>query len=136
MWNVPKDAYVQVAVGRLVSRDAAPVLAQLVVEEPAILVEGPRGSGKSTLLREIAVARGARVVDLDDEAVLGFVQQDPTSALDSPGLVFVDEFQRAPAVLSVVKRVVDADPTPRDCASCVIGSATASPSASCSTPEP
>jgi predicted AAA+ superfamily ATPase len=47
------------------------------------------------------------VVDLDDEATLAFVLQDPTTALAQPGLVVIDEFQRAPAVLSVVKRVVD-----------------------------
>ncbi len=90
-----------------VSRDALPVLEHLLHEEPAILLEGPRGSGKSTLAREIAAGRDARVVDLDDEAVIAFVQQDPTTALTHPGLVVVDEFQRAPAVLSVVKRIVD-----------------------------
>jgi len=90
-----------------VSRDALPVLDNLLQEEPAILLEGPRGSGKSTLLREIAAGRDATVVDLDDEAVIAFVQQDPTTALTHPGLVVVDEFQRAPAVLSVVKRIVD-----------------------------
>ncbi len=90
-----------------VSRDARPVLDSLLHEEPAILLEGPRGSGKSTLLREIAAGRDATVVDLDDEAVIAFVQQDPTTALTHAGLVVVDEFQRAPAVLSVVKRIVD-----------------------------
>ena len=90
-----------------VSRDALPILSHLLDEEPAIMLEGPRGSGKSTLLREIAGARDATVVDLDDEAVVGFVQQDPTTALTHPGLVVVDEFQRVPAVLSVVKRIVD-----------------------------
>jgi hypothetical protein len=90
-----------------VGRDALPVLGHLLHEEPAILLEGPRGSGKSTLLREIAAAQDARVVDLDDEAVVSFVQQDPTTALTYPGLVVVDEFQRVPAVLSVVKRIVD-----------------------------
>lgn len=95
-----------------VSRDALPVLDHLLREEPAILLEGPRGSGKSTLLREIASARDARVVDLDDEAVIAFVQQDPTTALTHPGLVVVDEFQRVPAVLSVVKRIVDRSSEP------------------------
>jgi len=48
-------------------------------------------------LREIAAGRDARVVDLDDEAVIAFVQQDPTTALTYSGLVVVDEFQRVPA---------------------------------------
>jgi uncharacterized protein len=79
----------------------------LLDDEPAILLEGPRGSGKSTLLRAIAQRRNAIVLDLDDEGVLRLVREDPGSALASPGLVAIDEFHRAPEVLSVVKRVVD-----------------------------
>src|SRR5258708_15727178 len=95
-----------------VSRDALPVVDHLLSEHAAILLEGPRGSGKSTLVREIAAARDARIVDLDDEAVVGFIQQDPTTALTYSGLVVVDEFQRVPAVLSVVKRIVDRSSDP------------------------
>jgi predicted AAA+ superfamily ATPase len=90
-----------------VSRDALPIINQLLNEEPAVLLEGSRGSGKSTLVREVAATGSARIVDLDDEAVIAFVLQDPTTALAHPGLVVVDEFQRVPAVLSVVKRIVD-----------------------------
>jgi uncharacterized protein len=102
----------QISIGSKVARDARSVVEQLLLEEPAILVEGPRGSGKSTLLREITLSGGGRVVDLDDEAVLSLVLQDPTTAVSSPGLVLIDEFQRAPAVLSVVKRVVDREGGP------------------------
>ena len=79
----------------------------LLGEEPAILLEGPRGSGKSTLLRSIARRRNALVLDLDDDSVLRLVREDVGSALASPGLVAIDEFHRAPEVLSFVKRVVD-----------------------------
>jgi predicted AAA+ superfamily ATPase len=51
-------------------------------------------------------------VDLDDDTVLALVLQDPTAALSRPGLVVIDEFQRAPAVLSVVKRIVDREGGP------------------------
>lgn len=79
----------------------------LLDEEPAILLEGPRGSGKSTLLRAITERRGATVLDLDDDGVLRLIREDPGAALAAPGLVAIDEFHRAPEVLSVVKRVVD-----------------------------
>ena len=94
------------AIGQ-VARWAQPFVDDLLDEEPAILLEGPRGSGKSTLLRAIAQRRRATVLDLDDEGVLRLVREDPGSALSSPGLVAIDEFHRAPEVLSVVKRVVD-----------------------------
>ncbi len=79
----------------------------LLDEEPAILLEGPRGSGKSTLLRSIARRRNALVLDLDDDSVVQLVREDVDSALASPELVAIDEFHRAPEVLSYVKRVVD-----------------------------
>ncbi len=90
-----------------VERWADPFIDRLLDEEPAILLEGPRGSGKSTLLRSIARRRNALVLDLDDDSVLQLVREDVGSALASPGLVAIDEFHRAPEVLSSVKRVVD-----------------------------
>jgi predicted AAA+ superfamily ATPase len=95
-----------------VERDAHRWLTQLTGEEPAILLEGPRGSGKSTLLREIARERGGEILDLDDEVTLALIEQDPTSALTGPRMIIVDEFQRAPMVLSVVKRIVDRSGAP------------------------
>ncbi len=47
------------------------------------------------------------MLDLDDDSVLRLVREDVGSALASPGLVAIDEFHRAPEVLSYVKRVVD-----------------------------
>ena len=88
-------------------RWADPFIDRLLEEEPAILLEGPRGSGKSTLLRSIAHRRNALLLDLDDDSVLRFVREDVGSALASPTLVAIDEFHRAPEVLSQVKRVVD-----------------------------
>jgi hypothetical protein len=102
----------QVQLDGIVARDVAPTLEDLLRDEPAILVEGPRGSGKSTVLQAAAAARGARVLDLDDESVRALVREDPTGAVAGDGLVVIDEFQRAPEVLSAVKRAVDRDPRP------------------------
>ena len=90
-----------------VPRDVEPLLSTLLTEEPAILVEGARGSGKSTILARAAADNGVDILDLDDERSLSFVRNDPTGALTSDRLVIIDEFQRAPEVLSVVKRLVD-----------------------------
>ena len=92
---------------RHVPRWAEAFLASMLDEEPAILLEGPRGSGKATLLRLLAQRHGVTVLDLDDDAILRLVREDPGSALASPRLVAIDEFHRAPEMLSVVKRVVD-----------------------------
>ncbi|MBI2684602.1 MAG: ATP-binding protein [Actinobacteria bacterium] len=95
-----------------IDRWAGPFIDGLLNEEAAILLEGPRGSGKSTLLRAIAQRRDAMVLDLDDDAVLRFVREDVGAAVASPGLVAIDEFHRAPEVLSYVKRVVDREGGP------------------------
>lgn len=89
------------------TRDSTAFIDELLDEEPAIILEGPRGSGKSTLLAKIAQRRGAVIFDLDDEQTLAVVREDVTTPLLSSGLVVIDEFQKVPEVLSVVKKVVD-----------------------------
>ena len=96
-----------------VERRAARFVETLMGEEPAILVEGPRGSGKSTLLRGITDSLGGVVLDLDDPATARLVAEDPVGTVGGrEGLVFVDEYERVPDVLSVVKGEVDRDGTP------------------------
>lgn len=84
----------------------------LLGDEAAIMVEGPRGSGKSTLFRQITLARQGRVLDLDDPATAQLVALDPAGAVAGGDLLFVDEYQRVPEVLSAVKREIDRDGRP------------------------
>ncbi|MGE0877513.1 MAG: ATP-binding protein [Acidimicrobiia bacterium] len=91
----------------VVDRRANSLVDTLVAEEPAILIEGPRGSGKSTILRSVVERVGGALVDLDDAATLAQIQAGSASVLESPRLVAIDEFQRAPEVLLTVKRIVD-----------------------------
>lgn len=96
-----------------VERRAGRFVEALMGEEPAILLEGPRGSGKSTLLRGITAALGGVVLDLDDPATARLVAEDPVGAVAGrSALVFIDEYERVPEVLSVVKGEVDRDGTP------------------------
>lgn len=91
----------------IVERDALSHIGALLEDEPAIMVEGPRGSGKSTLLRQLTRERDGHVLDLDDPATASLVALDPAGALQRPGLHFVDEYQRAPELLSIVKGEID-----------------------------
>jgi uncharacterized protein len=90
-----------------VSRQADPYIVQLLQEEPAVMLEGPRGSGKSTLLRAAVATHNGVLVDLDDEATLAQIRAGSFESLRSNRLVAIDEFQRAPEVLLSVKRIVD-----------------------------
>src|SRR6185369_13260530 len=83
-----------------------------MVDEPVILVQGPRAVGKSTLLRELAAAARAEVIDLDDLAVRDAVGRDPGLFVSGDGPVFIDEYQRAPVVLEAIKAELNRDSRP------------------------
>jgi predicted AAA+ superfamily ATPase len=90
---------------RLVDRYLDDLLEQL----PALLVIGPRATGKTTTMERRAATR----VQLDVAAQAAAFEADPAAALRSrPEPVLLDEWQNVPAVLTAVKRAVDADPRP------------------------
>lgn len=87
----------------------------LLQEEPAIMISGPRASGKTTLLREIQTLVGGTVIDLADDDVLSTVGLDPAGYLHGlPRPLLIDEYQRLPKILGVVKRLIDDDGQPGD----------------------
>jgi uncharacterized protein len=107
-----------------VARSIAPRVASLITEEPVVVVQGPRACGKTTLVRSIAEVSARDVLDMGDPAQFLVAQQDPGAYLqgrDEP--VFVDEFQRVPDLLRVVKNSVDRNP--RSGAFVLTGSTTA-----------
>ena len=90
-------------------RRADALIEALVLEEPGVMVLGPRATGKTT-----SASRFARtIVRLDEPARAAAFRADPDAALrglDEP--VLLDEWQEAPGVLGAVKRSIDADPRP------------------------
>ena len=72
-------------------------------EDPVVVLEGPRSVGKSTLLAELARAVGADLLDLDDPATQEAVARDPSTFVNGPRPVFIDEYQKAPIVLDAIK---------------------------------
>jgi uncharacterized protein len=91
-----------------VARTISNRLLDLLAEEQVIVIQGPRAVGKTTTLRELQNNFGGSVVDLADDAALRVARQDPAGyvqGLNAP--VLIDEFQRLPELVSVVKRAVD-----------------------------
>lgn len=77
-----------------------------------VMVTGPRQVGKTTMLRHIAGPE-RRVVTLDEPAALRLAREDPGSFFQRyPPPVLIDEIQYAPGLLTHIKMIVDADPTP------------------------
>lgn len=85
----------------------------LLAEEPALLLAGPRAGGKTTVVTELGRILGVEVLDLSDDAVLALAREDVSDFIarrQRP--VIIDEYQRLPELLGVVKRAVDRDRKP------------------------
>ncbi len=78
---------------------------------PVVVVTGARQTGKSTLVQAVGGARRTYLT-LDDHSILEQARTDPDSLLLDPRPVTLDEVQRAPDLLSAIKRAVDRDRTP------------------------
>jgi uncharacterized protein len=74
---------------------------------------GPRQCGKSTLAREIARAEGAAAyLDLEDPSAEARLK-DPKLALEPlQGLVVIDEVQRRPDLMPLLRFLLDREPLP------------------------
>lgn len=84
-----------------------------LADTPAVLLVGPRQAGKTTLCEQIARRRRARTLTLDDPATLAAAQADATGFIESiTGSILIDEIQRAPALLPVIKLAVDRERRP------------------------
>jgi uncharacterized protein len=93
-----------------------PALRAAVVQalraNPAVLLLGPRQCGKTTLARGIAGQRASHFFDLEDPRSTRRLEQ-PMSALEPlRGLVILDEVQRMPELMPVLRVLCDRTPLP------------------------
>jgi len=87
----------------IAERRVSAQLDELLQVEPVIALHGPRSVGKSTVLSALAAARRVPVLDLDDVGVRDAVAANPQTAVATPGLLCVDEYQHAPQILDALK---------------------------------
>jgi predicted AAA+ superfamily ATPase len=90
-----------------------PGLRSAVAVNPVVVLTGARQVGKSTLLRHAEPFRSWRYHTLDDFDVLEQARVHPQSLWAGVREVVLDEVQRAPELLSAVKRAVDEEPDRR-----------------------
>lgn len=94
----------------LLPRHISPLLQEVLDTFRVGMVNGPRQCGKTTLARQVCDDRNGRFYSLDDPATLLSARQDPTSFAEQPGLVVIDEIQRAgDPLLLAIKAAVDTD---------------------------
>lgn len=98
----------------LIVRHLQAVLADLLRDEPVVILTGARTVGKSTLLAACAEGEGVGVLDLDDLETRRAVSADPGLfvASDRPTPVCIDEFQHVPLLLDSIKSELNRDLRP------------------------
>jgi predicted AAA+ superfamily ATPase len=78
------------------------------MDTPVVAITGPRQCGKSTLANQVASAISARCVSFDDAGPREAANADPSGFIEQSELpLFIDEFQKAPAILEAIKSRVD-----------------------------
>lgn len=95
---------------RYFERWITPLLQEAVRDHPVTVLTGARQVGKSTLLRNAEPFRNWRYHSLDDFDVLAQVRRDPQALWAGAKNIVLDEVQKAPELLSAVKRAVDLQP--------------------------
>jgi hypothetical protein len=76
-----------------------------------VMISGPRQSGKTTLAKML-IDSGTVYLTLDDETVVEAARFDPVGFIRGLDRAVIDEVQRAPQLLSAIKKSVDEDSRP------------------------
>jgi predicted AAA+ superfamily ATPase len=93
-------------------RDLADAIGRALASMPVVVVTGMRQVGKSTLLLKDPAFAGRRYITMDDFSALEAARRDPEGLLSGNESVTIDEAQRCPELLPVIKRVIDRNRQP------------------------
>ncbi len=94
------------------AREITPALLHALAHMPVVVLTGMRQVGKSTLLQHQPELARRRYMSLDDFAQLEAARCDPEAFLWGDEPVTVDEAQKCPELLPVIKRLVDRQRVP------------------------
>lgn len=88
-------------------RDLGPRVRAALAEMPVVVITGMRQTGKSTFLQRDPALRPRRYASFDDFASLAAAQAAPEDFVAGEGPLTIDEVQKFPAILTVIKAAVD-----------------------------
>lgn len=88
-------------------RDIASMIEAALKEMPVVILTGLRQAGKSTFLQNDPFLRNRKYYTLDDFETLEQVKRSPETLIAGEGPMTIDEAQKAPELLTLIKREVD-----------------------------
>lgn len=93
-------------------RENSKTLLDAVESMPVVVLSGMRQTGKSTLLQHLPEFAKRRYISFDDFNTLEAARRNPEELLSGEGAITIDEVQKFPEILSVIKRKVDQNRKP------------------------
>jgi len=98
---------------KYLNRWLTPLLLEATKTYGVVVITGARQVGKSTFLHNAPQIKEWEYLTLDDFDVQETAQKDPKSLLAGKKKVVIDEVQKAPGLLSAIKREVDSEEADR-----------------------
>lgn len=88
-------------------RETSRLILDALKSMPVVVLSGMRQTGKSTLLQNLLKLSKRRYLTFDDYNTLEAVRRDPEAFISGDETLTIDEAQKFPEILSVIKRHVD-----------------------------
>ena len=93
-------------------RETSQVLLEALKNMPVVVLSGMRQTGKSTLLQNLKQLAKRRYISFDDYNSLEAARRAPEALISGAQAFTIDEAQKLPEILSVIKREVDRNRKP------------------------
>ncbi len=90
-----------------IPRWITPSFLEAVKEFQVVVITGARQVGKSTLITHVSGDNSWRYLTLDDFELLQTAKTRPQDLLLEPGNLIIDEVQKAPQLMSAIKKEID-----------------------------
>jgi hypothetical protein len=93
-------------------RECSKIIVEALNNMPVVVLSGMRQAGKSTLLQNLPQLTKRRYISFDDYNSLEAAKRDPEALITGTQPITIDEAQKLPEILSVIKREVDKNREP------------------------
>ena len=94
------------------TRENSKIVLEALNNMPVVVLSGMRQTGKSTILQKLPELKHRKYISFDDYNTLEAARRDPEALISGNRTLTIDEAQKFPEILSVIKRNVDKNRKP------------------------